>query len=298
MFETLSTIAVTAGASLVIAFLAYAMAETPRGRLTVAGVLVAWFVLVLAIGAGGALDPGSGFGVPALGLTVVLPVVALVCVFVAFQPTRAAIRTMPLSALVAVNTIRILGVIFVALYAAGRLPAPFAPSAGWGDMIVGFSAPPLAWSIAQFGARVRILALLWNAFGAADLLNAVALGALSAPGPLNAFAGPPTSAIMTTLPWLIIPGFLLPSLFFIHLVIFHRLLASREASERYQLRPPRKPVRANSFAKTSMSASVTQPGSAGGSIVRVRKPPVLGTMPGAWSPSVLSERREASPDPE
>jgi hypothetical protein len=231
MFEILSTIGLTASASLVIGFLAYAMAVTPHGRLTVAGVFVAWFVLVLAIGAGGALDPFRGFGVPALGLTVVLPVVALVCAFFASGPIRAAMLAAPLSALVAVNTIRILGVIFVALYAAGRLPAPFAPSAGWGDIIAGVTALPLAWSIARFGARVRMLALLWNVFGAADLVNAVALGALSAPGPLNAFAGPPTSAIMTSLPWLMIPGFLVPSFFFIHLVIFNRLLTTTEASE-------------------------------------------------------------------
>jgi hypothetical protein len=229
MVETLSAIGLTASASLVIGFLAYTMAETPRGRVTVAGVLVAWFVLVLAIGAGGALDPVGGLGVPALGLAVALPVAALVCVFVAFQPIRAAMQAMPLSALVAINMVRVLGVIFVVLYAAGTLPAPFAPSAGWGDIITGAAAAPLAWGIARFGARVRILALLWNVFGAADLLNAVALGALSAPGPLNAFAGPPTSGIMTTLPWLIVPGFLVPSLFFIHLVIFHRLLARTEA---------------------------------------------------------------------
>jgi hypothetical protein len=232
MFEILSTIGLTANASLVIAFLASAMADTPRGRLTVAGVLVAWFVLVLAIGAGGALDPVRGLGVPALGLTVVLPVVALVCAFFAFPPIRAALMATPLFALVAINTIRILGVIFVMLYAAGRLPAPFAPSAGWGDMIAGVAAPAVAWSIARFGARVRPLAFAWNIFGAADLISAIALGALSAPGPLNAFDGPPTSAIMTSLPWLMIPGFLVPSLFFTHLVIFYRLLAKTEGATR------------------------------------------------------------------
>jgi len=231
MLEVLSTIGLTACASLVIGFLAYAMAETPRGRLTVAGVLIAWFALVVTIGASAALDPVRGFGVPALGLTVGLPVAALVSAFFAFGPIRAALLATPLPALVAVNTVRILGVIFVALYAAGRLPAPFAPSAGWGDIIAGVAAAPLAWSIARFGARVRMLALLWNVFGAADLLNAVALGALSAPGPLQAFAGPPTSAIMTSLPWLIIPGFLVPILFFIHVIIFYRLLAKNEASE-------------------------------------------------------------------
>ena len=230
MFDILSTIGLTASASLVIAFLAYAMAESPSGRLTVAGVLIAWFVLVLAIGAGGALDPARGLGVPALGLTVVLPVAALVCAFFMLGAIRAALLATPLPALVAINTIRILGVIFVALYAAGRLPAPFAPSAGWGDIIAGVAAPPLAWAIARFGARVRMPALLWNVFGAADLVNAIALGALSAPGPLNAFAGPPTSAIMTSLPWLLIPGFLVPSLFFIHVVVFYRLLVGREAS--------------------------------------------------------------------
>lgn len=232
MFDILSTIGLTASASLIISFLAYAMAETPRGRLTVAGVLIAWFVLVLAIGAGGALDPARGLGVPALGLTVVLPVVALVCAFFAFPRIRAALMATPLSALVAINTIRILGVIFVMLYAAGRLPAPFAPSAGWGDMIAGVAAPAVAWSIARFGARVRPLAFAWNIFGAADLISAIALGALSAPGPLNAFAGPPTSAIMTSLPWLMIPGFLVPSLFFTHLVIFYRLLAKTEGATR------------------------------------------------------------------
>ena len=83
--------------------------------------------------------------------------------------------------------------------------------------------------MARFGSRIRALALLWNTIGIADLIAAIALGALSAPGPLQVFVGPPTSAIMTTLPWLIIPGFIVPSLIFIHVVIYYRL-AKSEAS--------------------------------------------------------------------
>jgi hypothetical protein len=33
---------------------------------------------------------------------------------------------------------------------------------------------------------------------------------------------------MTTLPWLIVPGFLVPCLMFLHVVIFYRLLAKTE----------------------------------------------------------------------
>jgi hypothetical protein len=223
MFETLSAIALTVAASIVVAFLSQALARTAPAGFIVAGVLGAWFVLVVAIGAAGALNPGGGAGVPGLGLTVALPVVALAGAFFAFPSIRNAMLAVPLPALVAVNAIRVLGVIFVSLYAAGRLPAPFAPSAGWGDIFAGVTALPVAWSLTRFGAPARLLALAWNAIGIADLINAVALGALSAPGPLQVFAGPPSSAMMTTLPWLLIPGFLVPALMFIHIVIFYRL---------------------------------------------------------------------------
>ena len=178
MLEILSTIGLTVSASLVIGFLAHSTAETPRGRLIVASALAAWFVLVLAIGAGGALDPTRGFGVPALGLTVALPVAALVGAFFASGSIRTAMLATPLPALVAVNTIRVLGVIFVLLYARGELPAPFAPSAGWGDIFIGITALPLAWAVMRFGPRLRPLAFAWNVAGIADLLNAIALGSL------------------------------------------------------------------------------------------------------------------------
>jgi hypothetical protein len=185
---------------------------------------------VLAIGAAGAIDPVTGVGVPGLGLAVALPVAALAAAFFAFRPIRNAALAVPLPAMVAVNTIRILGVIFLMLQAEGKLPAPFAPSAGWGDIFVGVTALPVAWAMLRFGPRARLLALLWNTIGIADLINAVALGALSAPGPLQVFAGPPSSAPMTTLPWLLIPGFLVPALMFIHVVVFYRLAKTEAAA--------------------------------------------------------------------
>jgi hypothetical protein len=230
MFETLSTIALTVAASIVVAFLSHGLARTSLGRLTVAGVLAAWFVAVLAIGATGALDPVRGFGVPALGLTVALPVAAFAGAFFAFRPIRDAMLAIPLPVMVALNAIRSLGVIFLVLNAAGELPAPFAPSAGWGDIFIGVTALPVAWAMLRFGPRARALAVIWNTIGIADLVNAVALGALSAPGPLQVFVGPPASTLMTTLPWLVIPGFLVPSLMFIHIVIFYRLAKTEAAA--------------------------------------------------------------------
>ncbi len=230
MFDILSTVELTVSASIAVGSLAWAMAETARGRTAVLVALGAWFAFVLALGATGALSPAGG-GAPALGLTVVLPIVALVWAYFARPSVRTAVAGTPLPALIALHAIRLLGFTFVVLYAEGRLPAPFAPSAGWGDMLIGATALPLAWAVARLGARVRPLVLLWNALGVADLVIALTLGPLSAPGPLQVFVGPPDSSPMTTLPWLIIPGFLLPCLMFLHVVIFHRLLARSEASK-------------------------------------------------------------------
>lgn len=229
MFDILSTAELTISSAFIVGFLSLTMAVTTRGRLAVLLALGGWFALVLAIGATGALSPAHA-GTPALGLTVVLPVAALVWAGFALPSVQTAIAATPLPALVAVNAIRLLGLTFIALYSQGRLPAPFAPSAGWGDVFIGATALPVAWAAARFGAHVRPLVFLWNALGAADLIVAVLLGALSAPGPLQVFVGPPDSAPMTTLPWLIIPGFLVPILFFIHVVIFRRLMARTEAS--------------------------------------------------------------------
>jgi hypothetical protein len=229
MFDILSTVELSVSASIAVAFLSLAMAESAGKRITVLVALGAWFALVLALGATGALSP-AGLGAPALGLAVVLPIAALVSAYRALPSVRGATMATPLPALIALHAIRLLGFTFIVLYAEGRLPAPFAPSAGWGDVFIGATALPLAWAVQRFGVRVRPLVFLWNALGVADLIVALTLGPLSAPGPLQIFVGPPDSAPMTTLPWLIIPAFLVPILLFIHIAIFTRLMAKTQTS--------------------------------------------------------------------
>jgi hypothetical protein len=123
--------------------------------------------------------------------------------------------------LIAVQAVRALGVSFILLYFAGRLPAPFAPVAGWGDTVIGVTALPLAYLASRAANTWRGAIWLWNSLGLLDLIVAVGLGAMSAPGPLQLFAGPSDSAIMTTVPWIVIPCFLVPALAFVHLAIFY-----------------------------------------------------------------------------
>lgn len=57
------------------------------------------------------------------------------------------------------------------LFALHRLPAPFAPIAGCGDILVGVTALPVAWLATNRAAASRPLLLLWNAVGLADLVT-------------------------------------------------------------------------------------------------------------------------------
>jgi hypothetical protein len=57
----------------------------------------------------------------------------------------------------------------------------------------------------------------------------VTLGVLSQPGtPFNAFSG--SAATITTLPWVLVPTFLVPVYFLIHLLILRQLRAPSAVS--------------------------------------------------------------------
>ena len=81
-------------------------------------------------------------------------------------------------------------------------------------------AIPLA-VMAAGGADVRPAWFgVWNALGALDLVVAVLLGPLSAPGtPFRAFTEWPGTLAMTALPWVMVPAMLVPLYLLIHLTI-------------------------------------------------------------------------------
>lgn len=219
-FDLVFAIAAAAASAVVVATLSFALAHTARGRVAAAAALGAWFAAVLIVGATGSLVT------PGLGLAVLAPAVLLSWRLLS-AGRRAAGSAPATSVLIGAHTVRVLGAAFVLLYAAHRLPAPFAPSAGWGDIAIGLTAPVAAWLVRRPGGRGVVL--LWNLLGGLDLISAVSLGALSSPGPARLFLEPPGSGIMVTLPWILIPAFLVPSLFALHVAIFGRLSSRAES---------------------------------------------------------------------
>jgi hypothetical protein len=217
-FDLLSTIVLSVSATVVVATFIALFGSSLTKRITIGTAMALWFIAVLGLGASG------NIGTPLLGAAVLIPVLILAVVGFSSSVGRGRLQSAPLPALIALHVTRILGVLFVLLYAAKRLPAPFAPIAGWGDIAAGAAALPIALWVARKPDTARRAVLVWNGFGLADLVTAVTLGALSAPGPSRLFFDDPGSRLMGSVPWILIPCFLVPSLIFVHLVVFYRTL--------------------------------------------------------------------------
>jgi hypothetical protein len=223
--DLLIAIGTTAAAAVVIWGLATSVPVSTRGRTIFVAVLAAWLCVAIGLAATRVLAP-DGLGTPGVGLAVVLPVLAVAYLASRWPALGNALVGIPVPVLIAVNAVRVLGVFFLILFAQGRLPQPFAPSAGWGDIAVGITALPVAWMVAREVGGWRPVALIWNFVGFADLILAVALGVMSAPdSPVRIFRDGPDTSVMSVLPMFIIPGFLVPLLLLAHLAIFYRLRA-------------------------------------------------------------------------
>jgi hypothetical protein len=199
---------------------------TLRMRLLLGGIAGAWVGLATAAGEAGALTFSPQQPVPLVGLFLAVPLATAAALWLSSARFRAALMGIPMSLLIGLNILRVLGVLFLALAAVGRLSGPFPYSAGVGDILTALLAVPIALRLAR-GLPARVA--LWNLFGALDLLVAVTLGLTSAQGsPMQIFHGGVGSAAVQFLPFSLVPTVLVPFYLILHGVIAAQLAGARE----------------------------------------------------------------------
>ena len=81
--------------------------------------------------------------------------------------------------LIGIQIFRLIGLAFVSGLQNGTLPAAFVIPASTGDALTAVTAPIVAFALGRGGMKTWAGALVWNALGLADLLNAVSLGSLT-----------------------------------------------------------------------------------------------------------------------
>jgi hypothetical protein len=118
---------------------------------------------------------------------------------------------------VSLEVYRVLGFIFLVLYASGRMPGEFAWPAGIGDALVGLLASLVAVAYARRWRGSEGFLRAWNLFGFADLAVALTTGFLTSPTPLQMLALHKPNHLITAFPLVMIPVFMVPLSILLHL---------------------------------------------------------------------------------
>ena len=127
-------------------------------------------------------------------------------------------------------------------------PAVFARPAGWGDVLIGVAALPVAYAYLAGRSWSRPLAVAFNLLGIADLVVAVGTGFLASPSPFRLFFSQPSTSLMTVLPMVLIPTFLVPFWILVHAASLRALLVAARAPS-----PAGSPVGFRGAGRTSRS---------------------------------------------
>lgn len=197
--------------------------ESPRqASIAIASaiVLALWAVITGLLAYRGSLRPPNNESVPPIGIALAVALAGLALCLVLSRSLRQLLSNQ--KHLIALNVWRVLGVVFLVLMARWQMPALWALPAGIGDIIVGITAPWVAKGLDEPGGSRR--AIIFNLFGIADLIVAIGLGITTNPGRLQVFHTTPSSELVTGFPLALVPAFLVPLAFMLHVVSLWQLL--------------------------------------------------------------------------
>ena len=181
-------------------------------------VLAAWATVTTLLAQRGLFQQPGPDAVPPIGVDLIVVLAALTAILLASPSLRSLLTNQ--KNLILLNMWRLVGVVFLLLMANGQMPGLWALPAGIGDIIIGATAPWIARHLDTPQGRRR--AIIFNLLGMADLVVAVGLGILTAPG--QVFTTTPTSDLATRFPLALVPTFLVPLAFVLHVVSLWQLV--------------------------------------------------------------------------
>ena len=138
-----------------------ASAKTRMGLL-----LALWFALAALIGVTGAVAAGPDTLFRPIALTMVVPVLAFVALYLGSATFRGFVLGRDLRFVTLLQSWRVVGFAFLPLYFFGVLPGLFAWPAGVGDVLVGLGAPWAVFALLRDPAFATSRAfVVWNVPG-------------------------------------------------------------------------------------------------------------------------------------
>jgi hypothetical protein len=189
----------------------------------VLGGLMLWLLLLAILSLQGFFSDFEQLP-PRIMLAFIPPVVLII--FLLFSKDfKKILEQVPPAWLVYIQAFRILMELFLWLGYLGNYVPP-QMTFEWlnFDIIVGITA--LMGGYVFFGRKRfhRFEAIIWNIFGIALLVNIVMIAVLSTPSPLRVFLNEPANTFVADVPFIWIPGFIVPFALAMHLFSLKQLI--------------------------------------------------------------------------
>lgn len=172
---------------------------------------------------------------PPIAAGAIIPILIGFFAFQYWEPFRRLIFAIPQHWLIALQVYRITGGIFLAVYALGLIPGIFALTAGFGDLITGLLAIPVAYFCYKQRPWANKVAVVWNYLGLVELIILIPFGLLSSPSPIQTLALDQPNLVTSAWPSVLAPTFHVPLGILLH--IFSLAMLRREAPTRVPATP-------------------------------------------------------------
>jgi len=200
-------------------------------------VLGVWLVSVVAAGAAGIFEPAPSSPPLALLVAVVAPLLLFALVYRTSRSFRDFVLNIDLRLLIAMQSWRVIGGMFLALYAFGLLPGLFAYPAGIGDVAVGLAAPFVVLAMLRGAPTWRRRVAWLNIAGLVDFAGAIGTGILTSNSSLGLMADAAPYASMGALPLSLVPTFGVPLWTVFHVISLLQLRRGMPLSGTAAVRP-------------------------------------------------------------
>lgn len=193
----------------------------------VAGIaLGGWLALTGALADGGVFDDFQALP-PRILLAIGLPLAALIAL-ASSRRLAPLLAALPASWPVAAQGFRVaVEIVLWQLAVAGVIPELLTFTGRNWDILVGLTAPVVAYACFVRRAWPARVAVWWNWAGIAILLNVVVHAQLSAPTPWRVFETEPPTTFIADLPYIWLPAFLVPLAWLLHAVSLRQLGSRR-----------------------------------------------------------------------
>ena len=185
-----------------------------------------WVALISVVALTGFFSDFSFFP-PRMGLILIIPLITILVLTFSGQ-LKQILSVVPSRWLLYIQSFRVVVEVLIwLLFLAEAAPVQMTFEGRNYDILVGLTAPMVAYFCDKKKKWSTLVAVVWNIVGLSILLNIVTIAILSMPTPIRVFMNEPANTIVGYFPIIWLPGILVPIAYSMHFFSLRQLMAAK-----------------------------------------------------------------------